>query len=77
MTLLYEYTNSSSKWRPYLDLVPSEAVLNQPIFWNRSERELLDMIEIKDNVVSDIKCIEEQYNNWVRPLIEDNPNYFE
>lgn len=66
-----------SKWRAYLDLVPDKETLNQPIFWNKLEREYLNLIEMKENVDSDIKCIKEQYYDYVIPFIEKHVQYFE
>ena len=77
VTLLYEYTNPTSKWRPYLDLVPSEAVLNQPIFWTEQEREILTSIGLKDGVENDDRNIELGYTDIVLPLMEKNRKYFE
>lgn len=77
VTLLYEYTNPVSKWRPYLDLVPDKDTLNQPIFWNRLERECLNLIEMNENVDNDIKCIEEQYCDYVIPFIKKHEQYFD
>ena len=77
LTLLYEYTNPDSKWRPYLDLVPSEAVLNQPIFWNKQEKEYLALIGLKDDVESDETNIEEGYKHFVLPFMNKQKKYFE
>ena len=77
VALLYEYTNSCSLWRPYLDLVPSEDILNQPIFWTEQEREWLNLIGIKDSVDNDVKCIEQQYFGHVVPFMEKHEKYFE
>jgi SET domain-containing protein 6 len=77
LTLLYEYTNPTSKWRPYLDLVPSETVLNQPIFWNEQEREYLTLIGLKDGVDDDETNIEKGYIYFVLPFMDEHKEYFE
>ena len=77
LTLLYEYTNPTSKWRPYLDLVPSETVLNQPIFWNEQEREYLTLIGLKDGVDDDETNIEKGYIYFVLPFMDKHKEYFE
>ena len=77
LSLLYEYTNSTSKWRPYLDMVPNQTVLNQPIFWNEQERELLNFVDMKTSVENGLKQIEDQYNNHVLPFIKAHSKYFE
>ncbi|KAK6192842.1 hypothetical protein SNE40_004243 [Patella caerulea] len=35
ISLMYEYNNPTSTWRPYLDLVPDFKELNLPMFWER------------------------------------------
>ncbi len=35
LSLMYEYTNQTSQWRPYLDLCPDFDELDQPMFWDR------------------------------------------
>ncbi|XP_028400614.1 N-lysine methyltransferase SETD6-like [Dendronephthya gigantea] len=77
ITLLHEYTNPTSKWRPYLDLVPSETVLNQPIFWTEQERKILTSIDLKDGVEEDERNIELGYKNFVLPFMEKNKKYFD
>lgn len=77
VTLLYEFTNPHSKWRPYLDLVPSKTVLNQPIFWNEEERNYLTLIGLKDGVDNDVMHIRDGYFNFVLPFMERHNDYFE
>ncbi|XP_077868304.1 N-lysine methyltransferase setd6-like, partial [Saccoglossus kowalevskii] len=33
LALMYEYTNPTSLWRPYLDACPDFNVLDHPMFW--------------------------------------------
>jgi hypothetical protein len=77
VTLLFEYTNPESKWRPYLDLVPRETVLNQPIFWSELEREYLTLVGLKDGVESDETNIEEGYREFVLPFVDKHTEFFE
>ena len=35
LSLMFEYTNNDSLWRPYLDLCPDFNELDQPMFWSR------------------------------------------
>ena len=74
---MYEYTNPTSHWKPYLNLVPDVTVLDQPMFWGEEERQReLDGTGIKDDVESDIDHIEEEYNTIVLPFIKKHKQYF-
>ena len=33
VAMLHEYTNPTSQWRPYMDLVPDFDELDLPMFW--------------------------------------------
>jgi hypothetical protein len=77
VTLLFEYTNPESKWRPYLELVPSETVLNQPIFWSELEREYLTLVGLKDGVENDETNIEDGYREFVLPFMDKHTEFFE
>ena len=35
VSLMFEYNNPASLWRPYLDLVPDFKELDLPMFWSR------------------------------------------
>lgn len=39
LTLMYEYTNKDSKWKPYLDLLPNIEEFGHPLFWTVEELE--------------------------------------
>ena len=74
---MYEYTNPTSHWKPYLNLVPDVTVLDQPMFWGEEERQReLDGTGIEDDVESDIHRIEEEYNAIVLPFIKKHKQYF-
>ena len=74
---MYEYTNPTSHWKPYLNLVPDVTVLDQPYFWGEDElRKELKGIEILKDVERDIQLIEEEYKCIALPFIKKHPNYF-
>ena len=74
VTLMYEYTNPSSHWKPYLNLVPDVTVLDQPMFWRLEERQKeLQGTGIEEDVESDVQHIEEEYNVIVLPFIKKHP----
>ena len=74
---MYEYTNPTSHWKPYLNLVPDVTVLDQPMFWGKEERQReLDGTGLEDDVESDIHRIEEEYNTIVLPFIKKHKQYF-
>ena len=35
LCLMYELTSPSSRWRPYLDLIPDYTELDLPMFWSK------------------------------------------
>ena len=77
LTLMYEYTNPTSHWKPYLNLVPEVTVLDQPIFWNVEERQReLKGTGIEEDVENDVQGIEEEYNTTALPFIKKYPQYF-
>ncbi|XP_020622460.1 protein PFC0760c-like isoform X2 [Orbicella faveolata] len=77
LTLMYEYTNPSSHWKPYLNLVPDVTVLDQPMFWALEERHKeLQGTGIEEDVESDVQHIEEEYNVIVLPFIKKHPELF-
>ncbi|XP_068749517.1 uncharacterized protein [Montipora capricornis] len=77
LALMYEYTNPTSHWKPYLNLVPDVTVLDQPYFWGEDELwKELKGIEILKDVERDIQLIEEEYKCIALPFIKKHPNYF-
>ncbi|KXJ27772.1 N-lysine methyltransferase setd6 [Exaiptasia diaphana] len=78
LSLMYEYTNAESFWKPYLDIVPSLTELDQPMFWNKKDRKcLLKDTEIFDDVEQDLKCIEKEYNEVVKGFIKKHEDKFD
>ncbi|KAK3742989.1 hypothetical protein QZH41_015617, partial [Actinostola sp. cb2023] len=77
ISLMYEFTNSTSFWRPYLDIVPSLQILDQPMFWGKEDRKrLLKDTEIVEDVEQDLKCIEKEYQKVVNLFIKKNTEKF-
>jgi len=75
LSLMHEYTNKSSKWRPYLDFLPSVKELDQPMFWSQSDLSLLKGTTCADAVKEDIERIEEEYNNIALPFIKKHTKH--
>ena len=74
---MYEYTNPTSHWKPYLNLVPDVTVMDQPMFWGEDERRReLEGTGIEEDVECDIQTIEEEYNSIVLPFIRKHQQYF-
>lgn len=74
---MYEYTNPTSRWKPYLNLVPDVTILDQPMFWGEDERQKeLRGTGIEEDVERDIQHIEEEYNSIVLPFIKKHQQYF-
>ncbi|ESO91644.1 hypothetical protein LOTGIDRAFT_217400, partial [Lottia gigantea] len=77
ISLMYEYNNPQSPWRPYLDLVPDFKELNLPMFWDREEREkLLTGTGVIEAVDRDLKSINTEFNKIVLPFINKHPDSF-
>jgi len=41
LCLMFEYTSKTSKWKPYMNFLPSVKCIDQPMFWSQSERATL------------------------------------
>ena len=77
LALMYEYTNPTSHWKSYLNLVPDVTVLDQPMFWGLEERQKeLQGTGIEEDVESDVQHIEEEYTVIVLPFIKKHPQLF-
>lgn len=77
LALMYEYTNPTSHWKSYLNLVPDVTVLDQPMFWGLEERQKeLQGTGIEEDVESDVQHIEEEYNVIVSPFMKKHPQLF-
>ena len=74
---MYEYTNPTSRWKPYLNLVPDITTLDQPMFWGKDERQKkLKGTGIEEDVECDVQRIEDEYNSIVLPFIKKHQQYF-
>ncbi|XP_074635550.1 N-lysine methyltransferase setd6-like isoform X1 [Acropora palmata] len=77
VALMYEYTDPSSHWRPYLNLIPDINVLDQPMFWGRHERQKeLKGTGILEDVEHDVQKIEEEYKCIAWPFMNKHKQYF-
>ncbi|KAL4240291.1 N-lysine methyltransferase setd6 [Mactra antiquata] len=77
LSLMYEYNNPSSFWRPYLDLVPDFKQLDLPMFWSSKERDtLLQGTGVNDAVNTDLQNIENEFTSIVLPYIEKHNDKF-
>ncbi|XP_070572330.1 N-lysine methyltransferase setd6-like isoform X1 [Ptychodera flava] len=77
LALMYEYTNQKSLWRPYLDLCPDFAVLDQPMFWTREEVEKeLGGTGIPDAVEEDLKNMKKEYTKIALPFMKKHPDFW-
>ena len=74
---MYEYTDPSSHWRPYLNLISDINVLDQPMFWGRRERQKeLKGTGILEDVEHDVQEIEEEYRCIAWPFMNKHKQYF-
>jgi len=69
---MWEYTNSSSPWRPYLDILPIS--LSTPLFWNNDDLTWLKGTDVESQIGLD--RIEKDYKEKIQPFIESHPDYF-
>ncbi|XP_052072608.1 N-lysine methyltransferase setd6-like [Mytilus californianus] len=77
LSLMYEYNNPQSKWRPYLDLVPDFKQLDLPMFWTETERKsLLKSTGVIEAVDKDIKNISTEFNDIVLPFVKKHSDLF-
>uniref|UniRef100_A0A672QWQ0 SET domain containing 6, protein lysine methyltransferase n=1 Tax=Sinocyclocheilus grahami TaxID=75366 RepID=A0A672QWQ0_SINGR len=76
--LLYEYTCPQSHWKPYLSLWPDFRTLDQPMFWSEEERDkLLKGTGIPEAVKTDLKKLQDEYNNIVLPFMKSHPDLWD
>ena len=77
LALMYEFSNSESFWKPYLDLTPDVTTLDQPLFWSAEERQVqLTGTGIEEDVENDVQHLEEEYRTIVVPFMRKNSKYF-
>ncbi|XP_029289055.1 N-lysine methyltransferase setd6 isoform X2 [Cottoperca gobio] len=75
LALLYEYTSSQSRWKPYLSLWTDFKTLDHPMFWSQEERErLLSGTGIPQAVDTDLDNIRREYTDVVLPFITKHPD---
>ncbi|XP_056307874.1 N-lysine methyltransferase setd6 [Danio aesculapii] len=78
LSLLYEYTSSTSHWKPYLSLWPNFRTLDQPMFWSENERDkLLKGTGIPESVITDLRKLQDEYNSVVLPFIKSHPDLWD
>ncbi|XP_787519.5 N-lysine methyltransferase setd6 [Strongylocentrotus purpuratus] len=77
LAVMYEHTNRSSRWRPYLDLFPDYSELDQPMFWdsNYMQPELRGT-GIAEAVQRDLRNIDRDYHDVALPFIKKNADLF-
>ncbi|XP_051917910.1 N-lysine methyltransferase setd6 isoform X1 [Hippocampus zosterae] len=75
LALLYEYTTTQSKWKPYLSLWTDFKMLDHPMFWSKEERDsLLRGTGIPEAVDKDLANIKREYRDVVLPFISKHPD---
>ncbi|XP_043083568.1 N-lysine methyltransferase setd6 [Puntigrus tetrazona] len=78
LCLLHEYTCTQSHWKPYLSLWPDFRKLDQPMFWSEEERDkLLKGTGIPEAVKTDLKKLQDEYNNIVLPFMKSHPDLWD
>lgn len=78
LSLLYEYTSSTSHWKPYLSLWPDFRTLDQPMFWSEDERDtLLKGTGITESVATDLRKLQDEYNSVVLPFMKSHPDLWD
>ncbi|XP_062276082.1 N-lysine methyltransferase setd6 [Scomber scombrus] len=77
LALLYEYTSSQSRWRPYLSLWKDFRTLDHPMFWSKEERDrLLRGTGVPEAVDTDLSNIRKEYTDVVLPFIARHPDFW-
>ncbi|KAJ8312192.1 hypothetical protein KUTeg_009565, partial [Tegillarca granosa] len=77
ITLMYEYNNPASKWRPYMDLVPDFKELDLPLFWTKSERDtLLKGTGLQSKVDRDLLMMTKEFKERVLPFVDKHKEIF-
>ncbi|XP_072037649.1 N-lysine methyltransferase setd6-like [Amphiura filiformis] len=77
LSLMFEYTNQTSKWRPYLDLCPDFDELDQPMFWSREEvEEELRGTGIPASVKRDEENMSREYQSIALPFMMKHTDTF-
>ncbi|XP_035399674.1 N-lysine methyltransferase SETD6 [Cygnus atratus] len=78
LALLYEYTASTSPWRPYFALWEDFKSLDHPMFWPEEERtRLLQGTGIPEAVDKDLANIHLEYSSIILPFMQAHPDIFD
>ncbi|KAJ1082002.1 hypothetical protein NDU88_002174 [Pleurodeles waltl] len=78
LSLLYEYTNSDSLWKPYFALWPDLKDLDHPMFWPEDERKrLLEGTGVPEVVKKDLDNMHLEYSTIVLPFMRTHPDLFQ
>ncbi|XP_067905905.1 N-lysine methyltransferase setd6 isoform X1 [Heterodontus francisci] len=78
LSMMFEITNSESRWKPYFSLWPDFRTLHHPMFWSEEERNrLLLGTGVALAVEKDLLNIEEEYNSVVLPFMKSHPDIFD
>ncbi|XP_071789506.1 N-lysine methyltransferase setd6-like [Asterias amurensis] len=80
LSLMYEYTNSESKWGPYLDACcpPDSDQLDQPMFWeSETIAKELKRTGVPELVEKDEVNIRQEYKNIAVPFMKKHPKQFD
>ncbi|EDO37756.1 predicted protein [Nematostella vectensis] len=78
LALMYEYTNPTSLWKPYMDIVPGIDILDQPMFWpDETRQSLLQGTGFEDDVEDDKQRIERQYFTVAVPIMKKFKKFFD
>lgn len=73
--LIQESSNSSSKWRPYLDSLPK--TLDSPLFWSDEELAELQGTQLLGSVVGYFEFLQNEYNKLAEEVLEPNLKLFD
>ncbi|KAI0221293.1 N-lysine methyltransferase SETD6 [Lamellibrachia satsuma] len=77
LALMYEYTNPTSRWRPYTRLLPDFDELDLPMFWPKSEvDQQLTGTGVVEAVTKDLTSLTEEFQTLVLPFIKKHANIF-
>lgn len=78
LSLLYEYTNSDSLWKPYFALWPDLKGLDHPMFWPEDEcKRLLQGTGVPEVVKKDLDNMHLEYSTIVLPFMRSYPDLFQ
>ncbi|KAK2172793.1 hypothetical protein NP493_928g00041 [Ridgeia piscesae] len=77
LALMYEYTNPTSRWRPYTQLVPDFDELDLPMFWPKNQvDQYLAGTGVVKAVTKDLTSLTEEFHTIVLPFVKQHANIF-